>query len=74
MTAIAPEPTPLDGLPSMPTSAEPVLMPGLLRGLGLAARPAPAWISDPDLIASIEAGLIDIPDDLYLTTHQGKRL
>ncbi|MFR0351829.1 hypothetical protein [Streptomyces sediminimaris] len=23
----------------------------------------PAWITDPDLIASIEAGLVDIPDD-----------
>jgi len=24
----------------------------------------PAWITNPDLIASIEAGLIDIDDDL----------
>ncbi|MFL5910507.1 MAG: hypothetical protein ACJ768_08090 [Gaiellaceae bacterium] len=65
MTAIAPEPNPLGDLPPMPENAEPVLLPGLLRGLGLARRPeAPAWITDPDLIASIEAGLIDIPDDL----------
>lgn len=70
MTAIAPEPNPLDDLPSMPDTAAPVLLPGLLRGLGLAPRPrpVPAWITDPDLIASIEAGLIDIPDDL---TTQG---
>lgn len=64
MTALAHESTPLDELPSMPEGAEPVLMPGLLRGLGLAPHPVPAWITDPDLIASIEVGLIDIPDDL----------
>lgn len=38
----------------------------LLRGLGLAPRAqAPAWVTDPDVRASIEAGYIDIPDDLW---------
>ncbi|MCM1974597.1 hypothetical protein [Streptomyces sp. G1] len=68
MTAIAPEPSPLDVLPSMPASAEPLLIPGLLTGLGLGSSPAPCpvpgWVTDRDVIASIEAGLIEIPDDL----------
>lgn len=64
MTAIAPEPNPLDVLPPMPETAEPVLMPDLLHGLGITPHPVPAWITDPEVIASIEAGLIDIPDDL----------
>lgn len=71
MTVLAPEPNPLDELPSMPESADPVLMPSLLRGLGLARRAVPAWITDPNLIASIEAGLVDIPDDLNLITSLG---
>ncbi|MET8113728.1 hypothetical protein [Streptomyces prasinus] len=29
-----------------------------------ARRPMPRWITNPDLIASIEAGLIDIDDEL----------
>jgi hypothetical protein len=65
--------TSLGDLPPMPETADPVLLPGLLRGLDLAPRPVPGWISDPDLIASIEAGLIDIPDDLYLLTTKGDR-
>ncbi|MFE9764655.1 hypothetical protein ACFYPC_09010 [Streptomyces sp. NPDC005808] len=73
MTALAPKPNPLADLPAMPDTAAPVLMPGLLRALGLAPRPVPAWITDPDLIASIEAGLIDIPDDLYPITSKGDR-
>ena len=64
MTALAPEPNPLDDIPPMPETAEPVLMPGLLRGLGITPHPVPAWITDPEVIASIAAGLIDIPDDL----------
>lgn len=81
MTAIAPGPNPLAELPSMPEAAEPVIVPGLLSGLGLTARPRipvltarpriPAWISDPDLIASIEAGLVEIPDDLCPTKTRG---
>lgn len=63
--------TALDDLPPMPETAAPVLLPGLLRGLGLAPRPVPGWISDPDLVASIKAGLIDLPDDLYLLTTKG---
>jgi hypothetical protein len=46
-------------LPPMPTDAEPVIVPGL----GITPRTAPAWITHPGLIASIEAGLIDIDDD-----------
>ncbi|MGW1796908.1 hypothetical protein ACWCQN_13075 [Streptomyces sp. NPDC001984] len=71
MTVIAPEPNPLDDLPPMQETAKPVLMPGLLHGLGLSPRPVPAWITDPDLIASIEAGLIDIPDDFNPTSTGG---
>ncbi|MFJ8583680.1 hypothetical protein ACIRD2_03330 [Streptomyces sp. NPDC093595] len=37
----------------------------LLRALGLAPRRVPAWITDPDTVASILAGFVDIPDDLY---------
>jgi hypothetical protein len=71
MTAITSAPNPLADLPPMPASADPVLLPDLLRGLGLARRPTvPAWITDPDVIASIEAGLIDIPDDLNPTTRE----
>jgi hypothetical protein len=73
VTALVPEPNPLEGLPSMPATAEPVLVPGLLRGLGVTPHPVPAWVTDPEVIASIEAGLIDIPDDLYLITTQGDR-
>lgn len=69
MTTIAPKPNPLADLPSMPETAAPVLLPGLLYGLGLRPRPVPRWITDPELIASIEAGLIEIPDDL--NTSQG---
>lgn len=57
MTAIAPEPSALTDLPSMPESAKPLLLPCLLHGLGL--------------IASIQVGLMDIPDDL--NTTRGKR-
>jgi len=51
-------------LPSMPGDAPPVILPGLLSGLGITPRRAPAWITDPDLIASIQAGLMDLPDEL----------
>lgn len=67
-SAPLPVPNPLADLPPMPETAEPVLLPGLLCGLGLRPRTVPDWITDPELIASIEAGLIDIPDDL-----QGER-
>lgn len=51
-------------LPPTPESAPPVILPGLLSGLGITSRPVPAWITDPEVIASIEAGLMDLPDDL----------
>ncbi|MFJ4932372.1 hypothetical protein ACIP8U_00675 [Streptomyces pseudovenezuelae] len=50
-------------LPPMPADANPVIVPGLLSALGITARPTPAWITDPDLIASIQAGLMDLPDE-----------
>ncbi|MFJ3984341.1 hypothetical protein [Streptomyces fungicidicus] len=34
-----------------------------------ASRTVPAWITDPDLIASIEAGLIDIDDEFMGATQ-----
>lgn len=49
-------------LPPTPADADPVILPGLLSGLGITPRPVPAWITHPDLIASIEAGLIDIDE------------
>jgi hypothetical protein len=64
MTAQATE-TVVSRLLSQPIVPKPVS--GLLlRGLDLAPRTkAPAWVSDPDMRASIEAGFIDIPDDLH---------
>lgn len=49
-------------LPPTAVDADPVILPGLLSGLGIVRRPVPRWITHPDLIASIEAGLIDIDD------------
>ena len=48
-------------LPPMPTTTAPVILPGLLTGLGITPRRTPAWITHPDLI---ESGLADLPDDL----------
>jgi hypothetical protein len=50
-------------LPPMPDSADPVIVPGLLAGLGITPSRVPRWATDPDFIASIEAGHIDIDDD-----------
>ena len=50
-------------LPSMPADAKPVILPGLLSALGITRRPVPAWITDPNVIASIEAGLLELPDE-----------
>jgi hypothetical protein len=50
-------------LPPTPAAANPVIVPGLLSGLGTLPRPVPRWITDPNLIASIKAGLIEIEDD-----------
>ncbi|MFJ9037900.1 hypothetical protein ACIRF8_15070 [Streptomyces sp. NPDC102406] len=63
MTALLPEPTLLADLPPMPTTAAPVLVPGLLTGIGVTTRPVPRWITDPNLIDDILAGHTDIPDD-----------
>ncbi|MFJ9374391.1 hypothetical protein [Streptomyces sp. NPDC101455] len=57
----------LASLPPMAEAAEPLVMPELLHGLGLSTHQVPAWITDPELIASIEAGHIEIPDDLNPT-------
>ncbi|MEV8548375.1 hypothetical protein AB0L04_00770 [Streptomyces glaucescens] len=48
-------------LPSTPATADPVIVPGLLSGLGITPRRVPAWITDPDLIASVACGLVEIP-------------
>ncbi|MFJ3289933.1 hypothetical protein ACIPMW_32195 [Streptomyces sp. NPDC086669] len=56
-------------LPPTPVTADPVILPGLLSALGIVRRPVPRWITDPDLIASIEAGLIDIDDDFLGATR-----
>lgn len=50
-------------LPPTPVDADPVIVPGLLTGLGITRRQAPAWITNPDLIADILAGHADIPTD-----------
>lgn len=50
-------------LPPTATTADPVIVPGLLSGLGITRRQVPAWITDPDLIADILAGHADIPAD-----------
>ncbi|MFF7329737.1 hypothetical protein [Streptomyces sp. NPDC008150] len=51
-------------LPATPATADPVILPGLLTGLGLTKPQTPAWITDPDLLESIRLGLIDIDDEL----------
>lgn len=64
MTALLPErPTVLDELPPMAVTAAPVVLPGLLAGIGVTERRVPAWITDPAVIASIVAGYVDIPDE-----------
>jgi hypothetical protein len=55
----------LAALPPTPTDADPIIVPGLLTGLGITRRPVPRWITNPDLIASIETGLIEL-DDTFL--------
>jgi hypothetical protein len=51
-------------LPPMPESADPVIVPGLLAGLGITRRPIPAWITDPNVAESIACGLYELPDEL----------
>ena len=51
-------------LPPMPADADPVIVPGLLAGLGITRRPIPKWITDPNVIESIACGLYELPDDL----------
>ncbi|MGW1389999.1 hypothetical protein, partial [Streptomyces griseoluteus] len=50
-------------LPPTPADAPPVIVPGLLTGLGITRRQVPAWITDPNLIADILAGHAEIPAD-----------
>lgn len=65
MTAVLPErPTVLAELPSMPATAAPVILPGLLTGVGVTQRRVPRWITDPNVIRSVLDGHYDIPDDL----------
>ncbi|MGW0626491.1 hypothetical protein [Streptomyces sp. NPDC002758] len=51
-------------LPPMADDATPVILPGLLTGLGITPRRVPAWITDPNLTDDILRGYADIPDDL----------
>lgn len=51
-------------LPPTPDSADPVIVPGLLSGLGITRRPAPSWVSSPDVIESIALGLYEIDADV----------
>jgi hypothetical protein len=65
MTTILPErATVVDGIPTMPVTAAPVILPELLAGIGLVVHRVPRWITDPALIQSIVDGFIDIPDEL----------
>jgi hypothetical protein len=50
-------------LPPTPATADPLILPGLLAGLGITPSRVPRWASDPNFIASIEAGHIDIDDE-----------
>ncbi|SDL29017.1 hypothetical protein [Streptomyces indicus] len=55
-------------LPEQPVT----VAPQLLRALGLVPRPAvPRWITDPNVIASVLAGLVDIPDDFATPANGG---
>jgi len=53
-------------LPPTPADADPVILPGLLSGLGITRRPVPAWITDPAAIESIALGLYEIDDELVV--------
>ncbi|MEU8525307.1 hypothetical protein AB0C77_06840 [Streptomyces sp. NPDC048629] len=56
--------SPLLTLPEIPAAASHQL----LAGLDLAPRTVvPVWVTNPDMRASILAGLMDIPDDLRST-------
>ncbi|WP_093659371.1 hypothetical protein [Streptomyces wuyuanensis] len=52
-------------LTALPVVPEPAARP-LLVGLELTERPkVPAWITDPAVRASAEAGLYEIPDEFF---------
>jgi len=53
----------LSDLPKAPAVVQQAVAAPLLRALDLVPR-APSWVTDPDVIASILAGFIDIPDDI----------
>jgi hypothetical protein len=52
-------------LPPMPGDADPVIVPGLLSGLGITPPRIPAWITDPNVIESIASGLYELPDEAW---------
>ncbi|MFE4420368.1 hypothetical protein [Streptomyces sp. NPDC056817] len=56
-------------LPPTPATADPVIVPGLLSGLGITPRPVPRWITDPDVIKSIALGFVEIDDELFGETR-----
>jgi hypothetical protein len=49
----------------MPGDADPVIVPGLLSGLGITRPRIPAWITDPNVIESIASGLYELPDEAW---------
>jgi hypothetical protein len=64
VTAVLPaRVTVVDGLPPMPVTAEPVILPGLLTGIGV-TPPVPRWATDLDFINDILTGHTVIPEDL----------
>lgn len=63
MTAVLPaRATTIDDLPPMPVTADPVILPGLLTGIGV-TPPVPRWATDLDFIDDIVTGHTVIPDD-----------
>lgn len=56
----------LDAIVGAPS---PVIVPGLLRALGITQRTVPAWITNPNLIDDILAGHAEIPADFGGDTH-----
>lgn len=50
-------------LPPTPVTADPVVLPGLLTGLGITRRPVPAWVTNPSLAESIALGHVEIDAD-----------
>ncbi|MET7429571.1 hypothetical protein ABZT16_11315 [Streptomyces flaveolus] len=59
-------------LPPMPGDAEPVIVPGLLSGLGLVDHDPNAWITDPNVRASLDDGLLESYDEFVTRISKEK--